>query len=387
MVGNSFGIVFRIASFGESHGESLGVVIDGCPPGLPLSEAEIQHDLDRRRPGRNPILETARGEPDLVRILSGVFEKKTMGSPIAMMVGNEDVDSTAYERRRGKFRGSHADWTVLLKHGCYDWRGGGRLSNRETIGRVAAGAVAKKILGIQGVQITGFVRSVGDISAEEIDIDAIDNNYDEIGIRCPDAKAAQRMRELVLAIRKDGDSVGAVVEVVVRNLQAGLGEPVFDKLDARLAYGLMSLPAVKGVEIGGGFGLATMRGSEAADELFLENGKITVVPNYSGGTNGGMSNGSDLIVRVALKPTSSIRHEKRTVCIDWDRYEETGDLKWSETSLAMGGRHDPCVGLRAVPNVEAMVALVLCDLWLLQRQIEGWKPMMADLWENRPDEG
>jgi chorismate synthase len=356
-MGNTFGHLFRVTTFGESHGGGVGVVIDGCPPRLEISEAEIQQDLDRRKPGQSKIT-TPRRESDTCEIISGVFAGKTLGTPIAILVRNQDARSQDYSEMAEKFRPSHADATYEAKYGIRNWQGGGRSSARETIGRVAAGAIAKKILKeIAGVEIVGYVKRIKDLEAvvdfNTVTLAAVESNI----VRCPDAECAQRMIDLIDRVRRDKDSLGGVVECVARNLPWGLGEPVFDKLEADLAKGVMSLPASKGFEIGSGFAGTLLTGSEHNDEFYIdEGGKTRTVTNRSGGVQGGISNGENIIIRTAFKPTATIGKEQRTVT-------QSGD----DTTLAAKGRHDPCVLPRAVPMVEAMVALVLCDHLLRHR--------------------
>ena len=356
-MGNTFGHLFRITTFGESHGGGVGVIIDGCPPQLEISEAEIQVELDRRRPGQSKIT-TPRKETDTCEIISGVFQGKTLGTPIAILVRNKDVRSQDYNEMATKYRPSHADATYEAKYGIRNWQGGGRASARETIGRVAAGAIAKKILKqVAGVEILGYVKSVKDKTAKvdpnTVTMSQIENNI----VRCPDVKCAEEIIELIEQIKQEKDSLGGVVECVARNLPKGLGAPVFDKLEADLAKGVMSLPASKGFEIGSGFAGTLLTGSEHNDEFYLdERGDIRTATNRSGGIQGGISNGENVILRVAFKPTATIGKQQRTVTKEKE-----------ETVLAAKGRHDPCVLPRAVPMVEAMVAIVLCDHLLRDR--------------------
>lgn len=350
-MGNTFGHLFRITTFGESHGGGVGVVIDGCPPRLEITTEEIQFELDRRRPGQSKIT-TPRKEEDECEILSGVFEGKTLGTPISMLVRNKNTRPQDYDEMSMTYRPSHADATYDAKYGFRNWQGGGRSSARETIGRVAAGAIAKKILRqVAGVEIIGYVKRIKDlegvIDPGTVTLEQVESNI----VRCPDSEAAQRMIDLIEQIRNDGNSIGGVVECVARNVPKGLGEPVFDKLEADIAKGVMSLPASKGFEIGSGFGGTLLSGFEHNDEFYIdENGDIRTVTNRSGGIQGGISNGENIIIRVAFKPTATIRKEQKTV-----------NNQGEETTLAGKGRHDPCVLPRAVPMVEAMVALVLCD--------------------------
>jgi chorismate synthase len=355
-MGNTFGHLFRVTTFGESHGGGVGVVVDGCPPQVEISAAEIQVDLDRRRPGQSKIT-TPRNEADQCEILSGVFEGKTLGTPIAIMVRNKDARSQDYDEMAIKYRPSHADATYDAKYGIRNWQGGGRSSARETIGRVAAGAIAKKILSQVGVDIVGYVKRIKDlegaIDPATITLAQVESNI----VRCPDGEVAERMIDLIEQIRNEGDSIGGVVECVARGVPKGLGMPVFDKLEADLAKAMMSLPATKGFEIGSGFAGTLMTGSEHNDEFYRgDRGDIRTVTNRSGGVQGGISNGEPILIRIAFKPTATIRKEQRTVTTAGE-----------EVTLAAKGRHDPCVLPRAVPMVEAMVALVLCDHWLRQR--------------------
>ena len=358
-MGNSFGQLFRITTWGESHGGGVGVVIDGCPPRIALAEADIQRELDRRRPGQSSIV-TERNESDRAEILSGVFEGQTLGTPIAILVRNEDADPEAYKKIVNIFRPSHADYTYEAKYGIRNWQGGGRASARETIGRVAGGAVARLVLRtlFPAVEIVGYVTQVHEVAAT---IDSRGVTRDEVeqnAIRCPDSAAAKIMMQLIDRVRDEGDSVGGTIECVIRGVDAGLGEPVFDRLEADLAKAMLSLPATKGFEIGSGFAATTMRGSEHNDQFETRDGRVRTTTNFSGGVQGGISNGEDIIFRVAFKPTSTIAREQQTIT-------SAGE----ETTIAAGGRHDPCVLPRAVPMVEAMAALVLCDHALRQRAI------------------
>lgn len=351
-MGNSFGHLFRITTYGESHGGGVGVVIDGCPPLVEISEAEIQHELDRRRPGQSRIT-TPRNEADRCEIMSGIFEGKTTGTPISILVRNQDQRSKDYSEMQQKYRPSHADFTYDSKYGIRNYEGGGRSSARETIGRVAAGAIAKKILHqFSGVEIIGYVKQIKDCAAPDINPDTVTQEQVESNIvRCPDPEAAEKMIALIDEVRKDKNSIGGIVECVVRNVPKGLGMPVFDKLEADLAKGAMSLPASKGFEIGSGFAGTLLTGHEHNDEFTIdEQGEIRTKTNRSGGIQGGISNGENIILRVAFKPTATIGKEQETTT-------RAGEV----TVLAAKGRHDPCVLPRAVPMVEAMVALVLCD--------------------------
>jgi chorismate synthase len=350
-MGNTFGHLFRISTFGESHGGGVGVVIDGCPPLVEIDAAEIQAELDRRRPGQSKIT-TPRKEADTCEILSGVFEGKTLGTPIAILVRNQNTRPQDYEEMATTYRPSHADATYDAKYGIRNWQGGGRSSARETIGRVAAGAIAKKILFLKaGVEIVGYVKRIKDLECvadpDTVSLEQVESNI----VRCPDAECAEQMIELIEQVRDRGDSIGGVVECVARNVPKGLGMPVFDKLEADLAKAVMSLPASKGFEIGSGFAGTLLTGSQHNDEYYTdEKGAIRTVTNRSGGIQGGIANGENIILRVAFKPTATIRQQQRTVTREGE-----------ETLLAAKGRHDPCVLPRAVPMVEAMVALVLCD--------------------------
>ncbi len=350
MSGNSFGDAFVVTTFGESHGAAVGVIVDGCPAGLKLSEGDIQKELDRRRPGQSDLT-TPRKEDDKVEILSGVFEGRTLGTPIAMIVGNKDVDSSAYVELKNKPRPNHADFTYYMKYGHVDWRGGGRASGRETVARTAAGAVAKKLLETVGIEVLGHTVEVHGVRAGEVSIQDIRDNVEKNDVRCADPGAAVKMRQEILDAKKDGDSVGGVVELVALGVPAGLGEPVFDKLDGDIAKAVMSIGAVKGVEIGAGFGVSSKRGSENNDLFSLKDGAVVTDSNNSGGILGGISDGMPVVVRAAVKPTSSIAKEQRTV--DLERMEET--------TIAVKGRHDPCIVPRVLPVCESMLAIVLAD--------------------------
>ncbi|MBI5154306.1 chorismate synthase [Candidatus Poribacteria bacterium] len=357
---STFGHLFRITTFGESHGGAVGVVVDGCPPGMKLGVREIQKELDRRRPGQSRIT-TARGEPDTAEIVSGVFEGKTLGTPITILVRNQDARSTDYAPFKDLYRPSHADYTYDAKYGLRNWAGGGRASARETIGRVAAGAIAKKILKFRaGIEIVGWVSRVADIAAE-VNSSAVRMRQVEANIvRCPDKQAATRMIELITRIKSEGDSVGGTVDAVARGVPPGLGEPVFDKLEADLAKAMLSLPASKSFEIGSGLAGTCLRGSEHNDEFYSEEGRVRTRTNRSGGIQGGISNGEDVVLRVGFKPVATILRPQQTV-----------DSKGRARQLMPRGRHDPCVLPRAVPMVEAMLALVLCDHFLRQRALGG----------------
>jgi chorismate synthase len=349
-VGNTFGQLFRVTTWGESHGAGIGVVIDGCPPLLPLAETDIQPDLDRRAPGQSTLV-TQRKESDTVRILSGVFEGRTLGTPISLMIPNEDMRPGDYREIQEKYRPSHADYTYDAKYGIRDWRGGGRTSARETAGRVAAGAVARKLLAMRwGVEIVAWVSRVARLTAE-CDVETVTRAMvDRTPIRCPDLGVAEPMIAAVEAARKDGDSLGGLVTCVIRNCPPGWGEPVFDRLEADLAKAVLSLPASKGFEIGSGFAGTELTGRAHNDEFYMEGDRVRTRTNRSGGVQGGITNGETIYFRVAFKPTATIVREQHTVTVQHE-----------ETTLTGRGRHDPCVLPRAVPMVEAMAALVLAD--------------------------
>ena len=345
MSGSSYGKLFKITTWGESHGRGLGVVIEGCPAGLPIKESEIQLELNRRRTGQSKVT-TTRKEGDQIQIMSGVFKGKTTGTPISLLVENEDVDSSKYELIKDLYRPGHADYTYDMKYGFRDYRGGGRSSARETVGRVAAGAIAKKLLTRERIKIIGFTRQVGKHIAKNIDYREIENNI----VRCPDNKIAEKMINSIMRARKKGDSLGGVVEVIAQGVPAGLGEPVFDRLDADLAKAVMSMPAVKGVEIGVGFQSAIMTGSECNDIFVMKNKKVVTATNNAGGILGGISNGMDIVIRLVVKPTSSI-----------NKAQDTVTQQGKKAKIRVEGRHDPCVATRAVPIAEAMVAITLID--------------------------
>lgn len=359
MASNSFGKLFRITTFGESHGRAIGVIIDGCPALLPLNESDIQEELDKRAPGQNPFT-TPRREKDHAEILSGVFEGKTTGAPIAIVVYNRDADSSKYEPIKDLLRPGHANFTYLKKFGIFDYRGGGRSSARETIARVAAGAVAKKILAHYGIIPLAFISKLGGIAATPSVLpphhlqQAILNSV----LYCPDEEAEKCMQEKINKAKEEGDSLGAVIEAQVYHLPVGLGEPVYEKLEARLAYAMMGLPATKGIEFGLGFQASDLKGSRVNDAFINEDGEIKTETNHSGGTLGGISNGMPLVFRVAFKPTSSIMKKQRTVDIEGNP---------QDFQIPAGSRHDPCVAIRAVPIIEAMTACVLADFLLLNR--------------------
>ena len=360
MAGNSFGQLFRITTFGESHGGAVGVVVDGCPPGILITEEEIQVALDRRRPGQSKIT-TPRKEADKIKILSGYFEGKTTGTPILLIAYNQDVKSEDYTELMKAYRPSHADFTYEAKYGFRDWRGSGRASARETLARVAAAAIAQKYLKEKlGIEILSYVAQVGDIKA---DVDMNDVQMTDIEgniVRCPDQKAALEMIELIDSVRRDGDSIGGIIQGIIRNVPVGLGEPVFDKIPADLAKAMMSINAVKGFEMGLGFRSVGMRGSEHNDPFEIEEGEIRTTTNNAGGTIGGISSGETIHFRVAFKPVSTIGKEQDTVTRDKEA-----------TKLSAAGRHDPCVLPRAVPIVDAMSALVIMDHYLRHRAQNG----------------
>ena len=361
---STFGTLFRITAFGESHGGGIGVVVDGCPPRLALDLADVQADLDRRRPGQSRLV-TQRAESDTAEILSGVFGGYTTGTPIAVLVRNSDARPEAYEHLRNVYRPSHADYAYDAKYGFRDWTGGGRASARETIGRVAAAAIARKLLHTAaGVEVLAWVQSVSDIEAA-VASEVSRADVEAGPTRCPDPAAAARMVEAIEAARRAGDSLGGVVECVCRGVPAGLGEPVFDKLEAVLAGAMLSLPAAKGFEIGSGFGGPRLTGLTHNDPFIPDPpGGIRTASNRSGGVQGGISNGEDIVVRVAFKPTSTIASKQQTVTRDGEA-----------TTLAARGRHDPCVLPRAVPMVEAMALLVLADHWLRQTATDVLPPL------------
>ncbi|RVU85449.1 chorismate synthase [Leucothrix sargassi] len=348
MSGNSFGKLFTVTSFGESHGLAIGCIVDGCPPGMELSEADIQGDLDRRRPGTSRHT-TQRREPDAVQILSGVFEGKTTGAPIALVINNVDQRSKDYSNILDRFRPGHADYTYYKKYGFRDYRGGGRSSARETAVRVAAGSIAKKYLFERcGVQVRGYLSQLGPIKAEKFDWDEVENNP----FFCPDADKVEEMEKYMDALRKEGNSIGAKISAIATGVPVGLGEPVFDRLDADLALAMMSINAAKGVEIGAGFDSVTQKGTEHRDEITMDG----FLSNHAGGILGGISSGQDIIVHTAFKPTSSMRLPGQTVGLDGQPKE-----------VITKGRHDPCVGIRATPICEAMLAITLMDHLLRHR--------------------
>ncbi|HVP37725.1 MAG TPA: chorismate synthase [Candidatus Saccharimonadales bacterium] len=348
---STFGRFLRATTFGESHGPGLGGVVDGMPPGIPLAREHLQRELDRRRPGQSAVT-TQRQEGDQVELLSGVFEGLTTGTPIAFLVRNQDARPEDYEALREVFRPGHADYTYFVKYGHRDHRGGGRASGRETLCRVAAGAIARRLLAPLGVEIFAATVRIGDIEARERDYPEAERNP----VRAPDAAAAAAMAELLLRLRDAGDSVGGVVEVVARNVPAGLGDPVFDKLDAVLAMAMMSIGTIKGVEIGDGFAATRLRGSQAHDAMDATG----FLSNHAGGILGGISTGQDILMRLAIKPTSSLRVPQQSL-----------NIRGEPVAVATEGRHDPCVCPRVVPVAEAMMALTLADAWLAQKAVRA----------------
>ncbi len=347
MSGNSIGVLFRVTTWGESHGKAMGVVVDGCPPNIPLTESDIQKDLKRRKPGQL-LSASPRREEDLVEILSGTFEGRTTGTPISLIVRNRDIDSSAYEQLRDIFRPGHGDLTYYKKYGIRDHRGGGRASARETEGRVAAGTIAKKVISREGIEVIAYTKELGGIAAERISFADIHRN----SLQCPDLEAAQAMAEKLEEASKNGDSLGGIVEILVKGCPAGLGEPVFGKIDADLAKALMSIGAVKGVEIGAGFGVARMTGFECNDPITPE-GFST---NHAGGILAGITNGDEIVIRVACKPIPSIEKAQKTI-----------DVNGKPVEVSIKGRHDVSVIPRIIPVCEAMVSMVLADHLLRQR--------------------
>ncbi len=360
MASNSFGNLFRITTWGESHGKAIGVVIDGCPALLPITEEEIQIELRRRSPGNSPYT-SPRKEEDQVQILSGVFEGKTTGAPISILIWNQDADSSQYESIRHLLRPGHANYTYLQKYGIFDYRGGGRSSARETASRVAAGSIAKKLLRLEGVEIIAYIRAIGDISSMDPNLSNVELLKSQIStspVFCHDPIAAEQMMERLLEEKKQGDSLGGLVESAVLNLPSGIGDPVYEKLEANLAKAMLSIPASKGIEFGSGFASAQMRGSEHNDRFILaDDSTVSTETNHAGGTLGGISTGAPIIFRVPFKPTSSILKPQKTLDIEG----KEADLILSKTA-----RHDPCVAIRAVPIVEAMAALTIADAMLMR---------------------
>lgn len=359
MASNAFGNLFRITTWGESHGKAIGVVIDGCPAGIEITEHEINAALSLRAPGKNEYT-TPRTETDTAEILSGLFEGKTTGTPISILIKNKDADSSKYQPIKDMLRPGHANYTYLQKYGIFDYRGGGRSSARETAGRVAAGAIAKKFLNHQGIQVAAYIKQISTIVAvvNKDDFYSLHSDTYKSPLYCPDPKATIEMITLIEKAKMEGDSLGGIIEFVAFSVPVGLGDPIYQKLEANLAFAMMSLPATKGFEIGSGFSSAAMPGSEHNDPFIQKSGKVATATNYAGGTLGGISTGMPIIGRVAFKPTSSIMKPQKTL-----------DTSNEEVSfeLPAGSRHDPCVAIRAVPIVEAMAALVLADAILLNR--------------------
>jgi chorismate synthase len=354
---NSYGTLFRISTFGESHGPAIGVIIDGCPAGLVIDETFIQSELDRRKPGQSKIT-TQRKEDDTFKILSGVFEGTSTGTPIAIVIENQDQRSKDYSHIQNTFRPSHADYTYETKYGVRDYRGGGRSSARETAARVAAGAIAKMLLKKVGVEVNAYVSQVGELKAppyQQLDLNKTEDNI----VRCPDRSTAEKMIALIDQVRLDRDTIGGVVTCVIKNTPVGLGEPVFDKLHAELGKAMLSINAVKGFEYGSGFDGVTLRGSQHNDEFYNEGGRIRTKTNYSGGVQGGISNGENIYFNVAFKPVATIMQDQPSV-----------DKEGNETVVSGKGRHDPCVVPRAVPIVEAMAALVIADFYLRNKSVK-----------------
>ena len=363
MGSNSFGSIFKMTSWGESHGKAMGVVIDGCPAGLEISEEEINQELKRRAPGQS-LLTSPRKEKDCAEILSGIFEGKTTGAPISIILWNQDSDSTKYEPIKHLLRPGHANFTYLEKYGIFDYKGGGRASARETVCRVAAGAIAKKILAHFKISVLAYIKEIGPYVAADLNAMSFEDLRQEVArspIFCPDQDVACKMMEAIAQVKKEGDSLGASVEFFVDHLPVGLGDPVYEKLEANLAKAMLSLPATKGFEIGSGFHSVSMMGSQHNDPFILKEERVQTLGNHAGGTLGGISNGMPLVGRVAFKPTSSIEKPQQTLDIHH---------RPSEFHLPEGSRHDPCVGIRAVPVVEAMVALVIVDALLLNRCVK-----------------
>ena len=355
MAGNSFGTLFKITTFGESHGEGIGVVIDGCPAGLEIDESFIQSEMERRKPGQSKIT-TQRKEADTVQILSGIFEGQSTGTPIAIFIPNENAKSKDYSHLKDSFRPSHADFTYQEKYGIRDYRGGGRASARETAARVAAGAIAKLLLKHYGIEVNAFVSAVGEIELDK-DFDQLDFSKTESNsVRCPDAETAEEMEALIKEVRKAGDTMGGIVTCIAKNVPVGLGEPVFDKLHADLGKAMLNINAVKGFEIGSGFSAAKMRGSQHNDIFAKEQETVKTTSNHSGGIQGGISNGMPIQFNVAFKPVATIMQNQQSI-----------DKDGNEVTIEGKGRHDPCVVPRAVPIVEAMAALVLADHLLRNR--------------------
>jgi len=360
-MGSSLGKIFTITSFGESHGNCVGTIIDGCPAGLAITEEDIQREVDKRRPGVG-VAATARTEEDKVEILSGVFNGRTTGAPICLLVWNKDVDSSEYEKTKFLPRPGHADYTAFRKYGGFsDFRGGGRFSGRITAGFVMAGAVAKKLLNLTGIEVLAHTVAIGSIKAEPKGFDEIRENVDRSAVKCADLRATEEMARIVEKAKEEGDSIGGLIESIALNVPVGLGEPILDTLEGDLAKALFAIPAVKGVEFGSGFSAAEKKGTENNDQFLVRDGKIVTVTNSAGGILGGISNGMPIVVRVAVKPTPSIAKSQQTV--DIEKLESTG--------LTVKGRHDACIVPRAVPVVASMVAVTLCDFAMRAGLIPG----------------
>lgn len=359
MAVNSFGNIFRITTWGESHGKAIGVVIDGCPAGIEVTQHEIQAALSLRAPGKNPYT-TPRAESDQAEILSGVFEGKTTGTPICMLIANQDADPSKYEPIKDILRPGHANYTYLEKYGTFDYKGGGRASARETACRVAAGTIAKKLLEVNGIKIAAYIKQIGEILAEinGEQVELLLEKRNDSPVYCPDSAATEKMMKALDAVRADGDSLGGIVEFLASPVPTGLGDPIYEKLEARLALAMMSIPASKGFEIGSGFGAVFMRGSEHNDAFIKKDEAVAMTTNHAGGILGGISNGMPIVGRVAFKPTSSIKKPQNSLDLDGNPVT---------FKLPEGSRHDPCVAIRAVPVVEAMAAIVLADALLLNR--------------------
>ena len=350
---NSFGKLFTITSFGESHGRCMGVIVDGCPSGLPVSEADIQKEVDRRKSAS--VAATSRVEADRAEVLSGISDGFTSGAPVCMLIWNQDIDSSDYERIRHLLRPGHADYTKFVKYGGFaEWRGGGRFSGRITLSFVMAGAIARKLLGLLGVEIVAHTVEIGGVQAKPMEFDEIKKNAEQDELRCADPAASKKMTELIGKVKEEGDSLGGIVEGIAKNVPVGLGEPAFDRLDGELAKAMMLIPAVKGVEFGAGFAAARMKGSEHNDPFVMREGKLVTATNNAGGLLGGISTGMPIVVRVAVKPTSSIAKEQETVDIQ----------KMENATISVEGRHDACIVPRAVIVVESMMAATLCDFAL-----------------------
>jgi chorismate synthase len=351
---NTFGSIFRITTWGESHGKAIGVVVDGCPAGLELNEEDVQKELDKRAPGQSEIV-SARKEPDKVEILSGIFEGRTTGTPISMIIWNKDADSSKYEKIKYLFRPGHADYTYQIKYGFRDYRGGGRSSARETAARVAAGAIAKKILGMHGIEIIAFVKELAGIKAENADFKEVYKN----NVRCPDKNAAKKMEKAIMDAKNEGDSVGGICEVIALNVPAGIGSPIYNKLEADLGSAILGINAVKGVEFGSGFELARMKGSESNDEFIIKNKSIVTKTNHHGGILGGISTGMPIVIRAVIKPASSILKKQKTVNYKTMKQE----------TISVEGRHDPATIVRFPPIAEAMTAIVILDHMIMAGRI------------------